>query len=131
MSHNDLISCEYNFILVIYFLIVVFSYDITFYDMLTRVRNAILARAKRVYIIESSLIKSIFLVLKEQEYIDSFKEGFIFDGVRYICVDLKYHPFTNVPYISSLRRISRPGLRRYTSASKIPKICGGLGGFIF
>lgn len=129
MVHNDLVSCELLFYSSYLFMYI--KYDFTFCDMLTRIRNAILVRSKKVYVIESNFIKSIVLVLKEQEFIDSYRSGFIFNGTKYLCLDLKYHGFSGVSYISSLRRVSRPGLRSYTSANKIPRVCGGLGGFVF
>ena len=94
-------------------------------DMLTRIRNALLARHDSVLIPVSKTKLAIAKILKE--------EGFITDytvlrgtGVqRVIKVTLRY--IDNQPVITGLERVSRPGLRIYVKRQEIPRIYGGLG----
>jgi small subunit ribosomal protein S8 len=94
-------------------------------DMLTRIRNASRARHDKVVIPSSKLKIEIARVLKS--------EGFIADYVEHtegpqgeITVQLKYGPDKS-PVIVGIRRISRPGLRRYVPVRDIPRVLGGLG----
>lgn len=94
-------------------------------DMLTRIRNANNMRHDKVEIPASRLKADILAVLK--------KEGFIVDyvvakdGVQgKIVVTLKYSS-TKERVIKGLKRISKPGLRVYTSADELPKVLNGLG----
>jgi len=94
-------------------------------DMLTRIRNASRARHDKVVIPASKLKIQIARVLKS--------EGFIADFVEHqtgpqgeITVQLKYGPDKS-PVITGIRRVSRPGLRRYVPVRDIPRVLGGLG----
>jgi small subunit ribosomal protein S8 len=94
-------------------------------DMLTRIRNASRARHDKVVIPTSKLKVEIARVLKA--------EGFIADYVEHkdgpqgeITVQLKYGPDKS-PVIVGIRRVSRPGLRRYVPVRDIPRVLGGLG----
>ena len=93
-------------------------------DYLTRVRNALRARHKKVVVPASNLKKEISRILMEQKFIASYttvddtKQGII-------RIQLKYNDTTSV--ISGLRRISRPGIRRYHNAGDLPRVNNGLG----
>ena len=94
-------------------------------DMLTRVRNALIARHQKVDVPASKLKMEIARILKEEGYIANFKlaeEGV----VRTIRIYLKYTT-TNEPAIAALQRVSRPGCRVYVGSHEIPKVLGGLG----
>ncbi len=93
-------------------------------DYLTRVRNAIQARHRIVEIPTSKMKKNITKILFEQGYILSYKFD---DDNRVIKIALKYDPKTKLSAITSLKRVSTPGLRRYTSAEKMPRVLNGLG----
>ncbi|MCU0444383.1 MAG: 30S ribosomal protein S8 [Microscillaceae bacterium] len=95
-------------------------------DYLTRVRNAIKARHRIVEIPASSIKKEITKVLFDKGYIQNYK--FDDSGVQgVIKIALKYHPETKESAITSLERISRPGLRKYVSKDELPRVLNGLG----
>jgi small subunit ribosomal protein S8 len=94
-------------------------------DMLTRVRNALIARHPKVDIPSSMLKLEIARILKEEGYILNHKlteEG----SKKFIRLYLKYTP-ANLPVISRIERISRPGCRVYVGHKEIQRILGGLG----
>ncbi len=94
-------------------------------DMLTRVRNALSARHAKVDVPASRLKMEIARILKEEGYILNYK--MTEDGAkRSIRIYLKYTP-ANMPVISRIERISRPGCRSYIGSKEIPRILGGLG----
>jgi small subunit ribosomal protein S8 len=96
-------------------------------DYLTRVRNAVAAKHRIVDIPASNLKKEITKILFEKGYILNYKfeEGGNPQGI--IKIALKYHPVSKVPAIKNLSRVSRPGLRKYTHAEKLPRVINGLG----
>ena len=95
-------------------------------DYLTRVRNAVAAKHRMVEVPSSNLRKNITKILFEKGYILNYK--FEEDKVQgTIKIALKYHPVTKFPAISSLDRISRPGLRQYVNANELPRVLNGLG----
>jgi small subunit ribosomal protein S8 len=96
-------------------------------DLLTRIRNAILAGHKVVEAPASGLKKEIARILFEKGYILSYKvvEGETAQGVLKIA--LKYNPKSKKPAIKELQRVSRPGLRHYAGAEELPRILNGLG----
>jgi small subunit ribosomal protein S8 len=94
-------------------------------DMLTRVRNALIAKHAKVDVPASKLKSEIARILKEEGYILNFKlteEG----AKKFIRIYLKYTP-GNVPVISRLERVSRPGCRVYVGSKEVPRVLGGLG----
>ncbi len=94
-------------------------------DMLTRVRNAINARHPKVDVPASKLKTEIARILREEGFIVNYKlteEG----AKRYIRIYLKYTP-GNVPVISRIERVSRPGCRVYVGSKQVPRVLGGLG----
>jgi len=95
-------------------------------DFLTKIRNAISAKHRIVEVPASNIKKEITKVLFEKGYIQSYKfEDNSVQGV--IKIALKYHPLTKEPAIIHLERISKPGLRKYTHAEKMPRVLNGLG----
>ena len=95
-------------------------------DYLTRLRNAQMAKHKVVNIPASNLKKEITKILYDKGYILNYK--FEEEGVQgSIKVALKYHPKTKKPAITSIQRVSTPGLRRYASADELPRVLNGLG----
>jgi len=98
----------------------------TIADMLTRVINANLARHKIVQIPSTKMTRSISSVLLEEGFIQNFEE--IGDGFnKQLLLSLKYKGKEGEPVITSLKRISRPGLRVYANRKELPRVLGGLG----
>jgi small subunit ribosomal protein S8 len=94
-------------------------------DMLTRIRNANLARLDHVMIPASKLKLEVGKVLKAQGYIQKY--DLVDDKKRgQIRIHLRYMP-DRQRVITGLRRVSRPGMRVYVDAKHIPRIMGGLG----
>lgn len=98
-------------------------------DYLTRIRNAQMAGHRIVEIPASRLKKAITEILYDQGYVlkytyeeknDTNKQGSI-------KIALKYDPVTKQPVIRELVRVSRPGLRKFSGSSDIPRIINGLG----
>jgi small subunit ribosomal protein S8 len=94
-------------------------------DMLTRLRNASRARHDKVVIPHSKLKLEIIRVLKDEGYIGDFTIHEVAPQNE-ITVQLKYGP-DRAPAITGIRRVSKPGLRRYTTVREIPQVLGGLG----
>jgi small subunit ribosomal protein S8 len=97
-------------------------------DFLTRLRNAAKAQHHDVTIPSSKLKREVARILKEQGYIESFEltpASAEHPGER-ITVVLKYTD-DRKPVISGMRRVSRPGQRRYVDHGHIPRIQGGMG----
>jgi small subunit ribosomal protein S8 len=97
-------------------------------DFLTRIRNAITAAHETVDIPASKLKREMARILVEQGYIDSFDvEAPNADHPgELLRIKLKYTAERRSA-ISGLRRVSRPGQRRYVAGTQIPKVQGGLG----
>ena len=95
-------------------------------DFLTRVRNAIAAGHRVVEIPASNLKKEMTKILFDQGYILSYQ--FNDDTVQgTIKIALKYDKDTKESVIRKIQRISTPGLRKYVSASEMPRVLNGLG----
>ncbi len=94
-------------------------------DMLTRIRNANAAKHDTVEVPASNMKKAIAQILVDEGYIKGFtveedgKQGII-------TITLKYGP-NRSPVITGLRRVSKPGLRIYTSCEDMPRVMKGLG----
>lgn len=94
-------------------------------DMLTRIRNALASRHAKVDVPASRLKTDIAKIMRDEGYIANFK--LTEDGTRKsIRIYLKYTP-SNVPVISRIERVSRPGCRVYVGAKGVPRVLGGLG----
>lgn len=96
-------------------------------DFLTRIRNAVKANHKVVEAPSSKMKKEMTKILHGQGYILAYKFDTNEKGHETIKIALKYHPQTKVAAIKNLKRISRPGLRRYASADELPRVLNGLG----
>lgn len=95
-------------------------------DYLTRIRNAIKANHRILEIPASNLKKEVTKVLHEKGFIQNFKfEDDDKQGI--IKIALKYNPQTKQSAITSLERISKPGLRKYANAEELPRVLNGMG----
>jgi len=95
-------------------------------DMLTRIRNANLARHQIVKVPATRMTRNVIKVLKEEGFIYEFEEiGENFK--KYIIISLKYKGKYKKPIITELKRISKPGLRVYANHKELPKVLGGIG----
>ncbi len=94
-------------------------------DMLTRIRNASLARHRELTLPSSRIKREIARILVEEGFIDAFDTSQ--DGIQeMLTVRLKYVE-GRTPVVSGLKRISKPGLRVYARKTEIPRVLGGLG----
>jgi small subunit ribosomal protein S8 len=101
----------------------------TIADMLTRIRNANLAKHQIVQIPSTKITRNITQVLFEEGLIDSFEE--LRNGLNSsLLVSLKYIGKERKPSIEKIQRVSKPGLRVYSGAKKMPRILGGFGTLI-
>ena len=92
-------------------------------DMLTRIRNASLALVPEVEVSHSRIKESIASILKKEGYIaDCHVEG---KTAKKIKLKLKFQGRKGI--IAGLKRVSKPGLRRYAGATGIPRVLGGMG----
>ena len=94
-------------------------------DMLTRIRNASKAGLPAVEMGHSRLKAEIARILKTEGYIADSAD-FDDDGKKGLRITLKYD-YNDKPIIQQLRRVSKPGLRRYVAAGDIPRVRGGIG----
>ena len=96
-------------------------------DMLTRVRNANIAMHDSVKMPSSKLKEALAGILQREGYIEGFT---VHDDAgrpgRTLEISMKYSP-ERTRTISGLRRVSKPGLRVYTGADRLPRVLGGLG----
>ncbi len=94
-------------------------------DMLTRIRNATMAKHDNVLVPSSRLKLSIARILKEEGFITDYE---VVRGKpqRVIKIQLKYYDH-NKPVISGMKRVSKPGLRVYLGGKEIPRVLSGLG----
>lgn len=99
-------------------------------DMITRIRNASLVKATKVYIPFTKLTFGIAEILRKENFIQKFeiKSG---DSLKkdcdFLCLFLKYRGIKKFPYLTSLKRVSKPGLRVYVNSVNIPRVLGGVG----
>lgn len=96
-------------------------------DYLTRLRNAIKARHRVVEIPASNLKKEITKVLFDKGYILNYKFEEGNKGQGSIKIALKYNADTRESAITSLKRVSSPGLRQYSDVDTMPRVMNGLG----
>ena len=92
-------------------------------DMLTRIRNASRALLPTVAIPHSKLKESLANILKQEGYVAEVAVDAAFP--KTIKVRLKYEGKKSV--VEGLKRVSKPGLRKYVGATEIPRVLGGLG----
>jgi len=93
-------------------------------DMLTRIRNAQLAKKESVIMPNSRIKKAIAAVLKDEGYIENF--NVVEENIKInLEIKLKYHSGSSV--IEKISRVSKPGLRIYKSSKNLPNVMNGLG----
>jgi small subunit ribosomal protein S8 len=94
-------------------------------DMLTRIRNAVMAKFDSVEMPTSTVKVNVAKVLKAEGYINNYQviPG---DVQGILKIDLKYGP-AKEPVITGIKRVSKPGLRKYAKADAIPNVLNGLG----
>lgn len=98
----------------------------TIADMLTRIRNASSAKHDTVDIPASNMKKAIAQILVDEGYVKSYQ--IIEDDKQgVIRVTLKYQGPSRTPVLMGLRRVSKPGLRIYSSSEDMPKVMKGIG----
>jgi small subunit ribosomal protein S8 len=96
-------------------------------DFLTRIRNAVRSQHRVVEVPGSKIKKEIARILYEKGYILNYKYETNDKGQSTLKIALKYNPRTMEPAIQNLRRISSPGLRKYTKVNNMPRVMNGLG----
>jgi len=94
-------------------------------DMLTRIRNGHKIKAESVLMPTSKIKINIAKVLVEEGYINGYQEEDGENNKKNLLINLKY--YEGRPVIEKIERVSRPGLRVYKPANKLPKVMGGLG----
>ena len=95
-------------------------------DMLTRIRNANMAKHDTVDVPASKMKIAIANILVDEGYIEKY--DLVDDGAfKVIHITLKYGKDKNEKIISGLKRISKPGLRVYAGKDELPRVLGGLG----
>ena len=98
----------------------------TIADMLTRIRNANSAKHDTVDIPASNMKKAIAQILVDEGYVKNYQV--IEDGKQgVIRITLKYQGPSKTPVLLGLRRVSKPGLRIYSSSEDMPKVLKGIG----
>ena len=98
----------------------------TISDMLTRIRNANLARHQSVNIPATKMTRNIARVLREEGFIESIDEAEA-ENRKDLVISLKYKGKNRQPIITKLQRVSRPGLRVYKNRKELPRVLGGIG----
>lgn len=98
----------------------------TIADVLTRIRNANLAKHQIVQVPVTKMTQSVSKVLREEGFISNYEQ--VGEGYNsHILISLKYRGKKRQPVITALQRISKPGLRVYSNHSNLPRVLGGLG----
>nr|AMD61970.1 ribosomal protein S8 [Tetraplodon fuegianus] len=98
----------------------------TIANMITSIRNANLKKTKTVQVPATNITKNIGRILLQEGFIENFREHQ--ENKNYFLVfTLKYQGRKKKPYITTLRRISKPGLRMYSNYKEIPRVLGGMG----
>ncbi|QZZ19216.1 30S ribosomal protein S8 [Leptothermofonsia sichuanensis E412] len=98
----------------------------TIADMLTRIRNANLARHQTTEVPSTKMTRSIAKVLKDEGFIVDYEE--VGEGVkRHLMISLKYKGKGKRPIINALKRVSKPGFRVYSNRRDLPRVLGGIG----
>ena len=98
----------------------------TISDMLTRIRNAHMVKHQIVQIPATKMSTAIANILKEEGFIEDF-EKYQEDKREYLLLSLKYIGKSRKPVISTIKRVSKPGLRVYTKSKELPRVLDNLG----
>jgi small subunit ribosomal protein S8 len=98
----------------------------TISDMLTRIRNACSVRHQTTQVPTTKMTRSIAKVLKEEGFIEDYEETG--EGIdKQLVIALKYKGKNRQPLINKLKRVSKPGLRVYSTSKDLPRVLGGIG----
>ena len=98
----------------------------TISDMLTRIRNACLVKHTSTQVPSTRMTRSIAQVLTDEGFIEGYQETG--EGIKkHIVLNLKYKGRNRQPTISTLKRVSKPGLRVYSKQKDLPRVLGGIG----
>lgn len=97
-------------------------------DMLTRIRNAGMAKKPTVVVPASKLRANVLDVLNREGYIRGYEKVNVRPGVDELKVELKYHD--NLPVIKEIQRVSTPGRRVYSKIKDLPRFYNGLGIYV-
>lgn len=101
--------------------------------MLTRIRNSILVKSRKVKVVRTNSTIEICKILKKEGFIESYEECdkvYISENNYYnrlILLTLKYKGVKQNPYITSIKTISKPGIKVYVDCRNVPKVLGGIG----
>ena len=98
----------------------------TISDMLTRIRNATMVKHQIVQIPATKMSLAIASILKEEGFIEDF-ESYTENQFKYLLISLKYIGKLRQPVICKIKRVSKPGLRVYSSSKELPRILDNLG----
>ena len=98
----------------------------TISDMLTRIRNATMVKHQIVQIPATKMSVAIASILKEEGFIEDF-ESYTENNFKYLLISLKYIGKSRQPVICKIKRVSKPGLRVYSSSKDLPKVLDNLG----
>ncbi len=98
----------------------------TISDMLTRIRNANMVKHQIVEIPFTKISLGISLILKEEGFIEDF-DIYFEKSRKNLLLLLKYKGKSREPVITAIQRVSRPGLRVYRNAKKLPRVLANLG----
>jgi small subunit ribosomal protein S8 len=96
-------------------------------DYLTRIRNAAKANHRVVEVPASNLKVEMTKILYDKGFISNYKFEDTDNKQGLIKIALKYNPVTKMPAITTIRRVSKPGLRKYVKADRLPRVINGLG----
>ncbi|MGJ5674656.1 MAG: 30S ribosomal protein S8 [Nostochopsis sp.] len=98
----------------------------TIADMLTRIRNATMARHQTTQVPSTKMTRSIAKVLQQEGYIGEYED--VGEGIkRNLVIALRYKGKNRQPIITTLKRVSKPGLRVYSNKKELPRVLGGIG----
>nr|YP_010380158.1 ribosomal protein S8 [Vesicularia montagnei]UDH58405.1 ribosomal protein S8 [Vesicularia montagnei] len=98
----------------------------TIANMITSIRNANLKKTKTVKVPATNITRNVGRILLQEGFIENFREHKE-NTIYFLVFTLKYQGRKKKPYITTLRRISKPGLRMYSNHKEIPKVLGGMG----
>ena len=98
----------------------------TISDMLTRIRNANMVKHQIVQIPSTKMSVAIAEILKEEGFIEDF-ESYNENNKKYLLISLKYIGKSRQSVISTIKRISKPGLRVYKNSKELPRVLDNLG----
>ena len=98
----------------------------TISDVLTRIRNANMVKHQIVQIPATRISVAIIEILKTEGFIEDF-ENYNNNKKKYLLISLKYSGKSRKPVICKIERVSKPGLRVYSSSKELPKVLDNLG----